>query len=243
VDYVIGFTEFLGCKIDLSKKPLIPRPETEFWVEKAIKDIKTTKFSIVKKGKRKNELKILDIFSGSGCIGIAVLKHIYCATVDFAEKNKKFLEQIKINCRINGININKKEIHPVKCRKAAIPPKARLFNRVKIIQSDIFSKIGERYDYIFANPPYIAEIRKNKIQKSVLKFEPKSALFGGKDGLLYINKFLKDAKKFLKPKDRIFMEFDSLQKKEIEKIIKKYNYKNYEFRRDQYGRWRWVVIT
>jgi len=138
VDYVIGFTEFLGCKIDLSKKPLIPRPETEFWVEKAIKDIKTTKFSIVKKGKRKNELKILDIFSGSGCIGIAVLKHIYCATVDFAEKNKKFLEQIKINCRINGININKKEIHPVKCRKAAIPPKARLFNRVKIIQSDIF---------------------------------------------------------------------------------------------------------
>ena len=217
VDYVIGFTEFLGCKIDLSKRPLIPRPETEYWVEKALA-----------------EFRILDMFAGSGCIGLAVLKNIKNAFLVFAEKDKKAIEQIKINCKLNKID-----------------PK-----RYKIIQSDIFGKIRGKYDYIFANPPYIADYRRNpstrlrailrnRIQKSVLKYEPKAALFGGRDGLFYIRKFLKQAPSFVKSSEgrgKIFMEFSPEQKKETEKLLDKYNYKNYKFHRDQYGKWRWVMI-
>jgi len=225
IDYVIGFTNFLGCKIDLSKKPLIPRQETEFWVQEAIKHILTCSSlsGCVVCGVKK-EIKILDIFSGSGCIGIAILKNIKNVKCDFAEKDKKLLEQIKINLKINQ------------------PSSKASAWRSKIIQSDIFSNIKGKYDYIFSNPPYIAKTRKNKIQKSVLKYEPKTALFGGKDGLFYIRKFLKDAKNYLRPEGKIFMEFDSPQKKEIEKVIKKYKYSSYEFHRDQYGRWRWVEI-
>ncbi|MBI2113194.1 MAG: methyltransferase, partial [Candidatus Wildermuthbacteria bacterium] len=122
VDYIIGFTEFLGCKIDLSKRPMIPRPETEYWVEKAIQELWKS---------RSASVWCLDLFAGSGCIGIAVLGHIPFARVDFGEKEKKFADQIKINATLNRID-----------RK-----------RYRVFQSDVFSKIPYKYDYIFANPP------------------------------------------------------------------------------------------
>lgn len=245
LDYVIGFTDFLGCKIDLSQKPLIPRQETEFWVEKAISDIY---FNF--KSFQNRSISVLDMFSGSGCIGLAIMRHIKNAKVDFIDSQKNCLKQIKINCKLN--NISKK--------------------RYKIIKSDIFSSSSLRgaplrrgdeaiygsglpcpaiggarndgfgYNYIFSNPPYIAKTKINKVGKSVLKYEPKQALFGGADGIFYINKFLKQAKNYLMPMGKIFMEFSPEQKKEIEKLLKKYNYKTYKFHKDQYGKYRWVMI-
>ena len=228
VDYVIGFTEFLDCKIDLSKKPLISRPETEFWVEKAIEEIKNRKPFGTAQGKI---LRILDMFAGSGCIGLAVLKHIKNTEVIFVDIDKNNLEQIKINCKLNGID--KK--------------------RCKFIQSNIFKGLNPssrrliraKYDFVFANPPYIPdyEILRNRIQKSVLRYESKKALFGGKDGLFYIKKFLKGAKKQLNSGGKIFMEFDSPQKNKIETLLKKYRYKDWQFNQDQYGKWRWVAVV
>ena len=210
IDYVVGFVNFLGCRIDLLKRPFIPRPETEFWVEQAIQKIQNPRFCI------------LDMFAGSGCIGIALLKACpeLCRRVDFAEKEKKFLEQIKINAKLNGIDSK----------------------RYQVIQSDIFSNIKGKYDYIFANPPYIAESKKSKVQKSVLENEPRSALFGGEKGLKYIRKFLKEAKNHLSPSGKIYMEFDSFQKPQISKIMRPHNFANIEFFRDQYKKWRDVVI-
>ena len=100
VDYLIGFVEFAGCKIDLSSKPLIPRPETEHWILLAIEEIKKYRSS----PKRDLSIRCLDMFSGSGCIGIAVLKHIFQAHVDFAENEKKFLQQIQLNLKKNRIS-------------------------------------------------------------------------------------------------------------------------------------------
>ena len=230
LDYVIGFTEFLKCRIALSKKPLIPRPETEYWVEKVIEDIKRPVVkNTLSRTFHDGQIRVLDMFAGSGCIGIAILKHIKNSLCDFVDQDKNCLEQIKINLKLNKIN-----------------PK-----RYKIIKSNVFEQINPpsvrlqqtRYDYIFANPPYIAKTRKNKIQKTVLEFEPKVALFGGNDGLFYIRKFLKSAKIYLKIGGRVYMEFDCAQKKEIEKLVKKYKYSEFEFHKDQHDRWRWVFIV
>jgi release factor glutamine methyltransferase len=211
LDYVIGFTEFLGCKIDLSKKPLIPRFETEYWVELAMETIK----------KQQGNIKMLDVFSGSGCIGVAMLAHCKQVKVTFVDSQINCIEQIKISCKIN--NISKK--------------------RYTIIQSDIFKNVTDSYDYIFANPPYIPTTRKSKVQKSVVRYEPKKALFGGNDGLFYIRKFLAAVKNFLNPGGKIYMEFDPPQKNQIEILLKKYGYKDWEFRKDQYGKFRYVAVN
>ncbi|MBI2644210.1 MAG: peptide chain release factor N(5)-glutamine methyltransferase [Candidatus Wildermuthbacteria bacterium] len=213
LDYVIGSVQFLGCKIDLSKGPFIPRPETEYWVERVVEEIK---YQI---SNTKYKIQVLDLFAGSGCVGIAILKHVPHAVLDFVEKSKKFGEQIKINAEINRIDSK----------------------RYRILQSNVFSNIAGKYDYIFANPPYIAESRKNRVQKSVLQWEPKSALFGGKDGLRYIRVLLQRAQDHLAPGGKLYMEFDSFQKNAIAKLLHKFGWEHFAFFRDQYGKWRYAV--
>lgn len=212
VDYVIGFTDFFGCRIDLSQKPLIPRSETEYWAEQAIEEIKKDK---------KESLRCLDVFAGSGCVGIAVLKHVSGARVDFAEKYSHWCGQIRVNLTLNHI----------------------ASARWRVIQSDVFSRVKGKYDYIFANPPYIAESRLKKVQPSVAKWEPKQALFAGRDGLAFIEKFLSQAKHHLNPGGKIWMEFDSWQKPAIDRLLKHYGYAHFDLRKDQYKKWRSIYIT
>lgn len=167
------------------------------------------------------KFKILDIFAGSGCIGIAILKNFKNSFLDFVDIDNRAIEQIKINFKLNKISKS----------------------RYKIYKSNLFEKLkGKKYDYIFANPPYVAIERIREVQPSVLKYEPKKAILAGKRGLFYIRKFLKEAKDHLKEKGEIFMEFDPFQKSEIEKILRKQGYKNLEFFKDQFKKWRFLKV-
>jgi len=216
VEYEKGYTKFLNCKIDLRNRVFIPRIETEFWVKKAFKNCKLQIANCKLK-----KVKILDIFAGSGCIGIAVLKNIKNSRVDFADIDKRAIEQIKINLKLSRIS-----------------PK-----RYKIYQSNLFEKIkNKNYDYIFANPPYVAKEKIKEVQPSVLRYEPRRAILGGKKGLFYIRKFLKEAKKFLKPDGTIYFEFDPEQKNEISNILRKENYKNFKFFKDEFKKYRFVKV-
>ncbi|MFZ2522669.1 MAG: peptide chain release factor N(5)-glutamine methyltransferase [Minisyncoccia bacterium] len=209
VGYIIGFADFLGCKIDLTKRPLIPRPETEFWVEKAIKEM----------NKSKTPKMCLDMFSGSGCVGILVLKNCPNVKMDFSDSEMAMIMQIKINCKQNKVNNSK----------------------IRTIKSDIFENIVDKYDYIFANPPYISENKKSEVEKSVLDFEPNNALFGGSDGLLYIKKFLEQAEKHLNKGGKIYMEFGYNQKGDVSRILKDNSFTQTQFYKDQFGKWRYLV--
>jgi len=205
--------KFLNCQIDLSKHNFSPRIETEFWVAKEIKNLKS-------KNKNCNpKIKILDIFAGTGCIGIAILKNIENSDLDFADISENAFLQIKINLELNKIKEGRGMIY-----------KSNLFEKLK----------GQKYDFIFANPPYVALDRISEVQIGVLKKEPLVALFAGKDGLVIIERFFKKAKKHLNPGGKIFLEFDPLQKEKINKILERENLKA-EFKKDQFGKIRWVA--
>lgn len=211
LSYVIGFAPFLNTTIDVSKHPLLPRVETEFWVHRALGHIDKSK-----------KLNILDIFSGSGCIGIALLKSLPKARLTFAEKNSRYIEQIEINLRMNSIAPD----------------------RAELVESNIFSSIqGQgKYDYIFANPPYISKERVAEVESSVLDWEPESALFAPDNGLFYIKKLLREAPLHLAPGSTLFIEFDSWQKESIENYVnnrsQQLKYRHIEFWKDQYKKWR-----
>lgn len=201
---------FINCQIDVSRKVFSPRIETEFWVSEAIKEIK----------KIKKPVEILDIFSGTGCIGIAALVACpeLCRGVDFVDIDQEAIKQIKINLKANRI------------------PKAKY----KIYKSHLFEKIkNKKYDFILANPPYVALDRTYEVQKEVLETEPHIALFAGKDGLVCIKRFFDKVKNYLKPKGMIFLEFDPRQKEEIEKILQNRGFK-FIFSKDQFGKYRWL---
>lgn len=204
-EYTKGYKYFLGIKIDLSLRPLIPRGETEYWVSSILKEIK--------KG-----AKCLDLFSGSGCIGVSVLKNIEDSCVDFGEIEDKFIEQIKIN--LNGFNKN----------------------RYRIIKTDIFLNIKNKYDYILANPPYVAEERIKEVGEDVLEFEPHVALFSGKKGMNAIIELINKGFNYLNENGLLVIEHDESQKEAIEELILKNKYSRFEFCKDQFDQYRFVKI-
>ena len=99
--YVIGHIPFLHTKIYLDSQPLIPRPETEFWVENAITEIQSMSLP---------SPKILDLCAGSGCIGIAVAKALPSSIVHFAEIEESHHQTILKNCTENKIDHSRIQI-------------------------------------------------------------------------------------------------------------------------------------
>lgn len=211
VAYIIGYVDFLHTKIDLSFRPLIPRDETEFWLEHVINDLQQVK----------NEpLRFLDMFSGSGCIGIALLAHFPNGSVTFTDIAQTSLDQIKRNISINNFEERNYEI----------------------LCSDVFSNLSGSYDYIFANPPYIARSKRHLTQDSVLDHEPHEALFAGDEGLHYVKELIDTGDNFLNPNGEIYIEFDPWQKSQLELYLSGSSIWNRRFFNDQYHHPRMLTL-
>jgi len=93
--YLIGSVPFLNTTIYLDSHPLIPRTETEYWVEKIIIHLQTL---------TNTSIRVLDLCAGSGCIGVAVLKAIPSTIVNFVEIDDSHHSTIRKNIEKNGIN-------------------------------------------------------------------------------------------------------------------------------------------
>lgn len=211
--YVIGWVDFLGARIDLSEHPLIPRPETEWWTEQLIAMLKEQRGSDA-------PLRILDLFAGSGAIGIALARAFPHATVASADISEAAIRSVRTNANANACD-----------------------DRVAAIRSDLFSAIDGVFDVIVANPPYIDPKHPETVEPSVLAHEPHEALFGGERGLATIARFLSDAPTFLVPGGAIAMEFGLGQEHAIAEIAAELPFVSIQIKDDQYGIPRWLLAA
>jgi HemK-like putative methylase len=202
-EYLLGQVLFCDAKIDLSLRPMIPRPETEFWVRQAIEDISN--------GMSAYTLRVLDLFSGSGNVGLAMLKHFDEATVDMIEYDPKLKEQIEISVEKNQIKKT----------------------RVRVLTGDTWEGAVGTYDYIFAVPPYVPKEMEEEVMKELTAETPLS-FFDKEDGYYYHKQVLSRAKEFLKEDGILYLEFDITQRETIEKLAVENGFTGYHFLKDPY---------
>lgn len=212
IQYIIGESDFFGLTLKVTSHTLIPRPETEELVQLVLDE--------VAKRDEKN-LQILDIGTGSGCIAIALAKHLPEAKVSAMEVSEEALKTAKENAKLNEVDIN--------------------FILEDILQ---MKSLPDVYDIIVSNPPYVRLSEKELMQSNVLDFEPDLALFvDDQDPLLFYRIIAKLAKSHLTPKGKLFFEINEYLGEEMVMLLKNEGYQDVQLVQDVYGKNRMLKGT
>ena len=189
LQYITHYQEFMGIKFEVNENVLIPQPDTEVLVEKTIKIVQKC---YPKKDNR--NIKILDLCTGSGAIAISLKKYLPSVQVFASDISKKALEIAKTNAKKNDVQI-------------------------KLIQSNMFENINEKFDIIVSNPPYIKTDEITKLSNQVQN-EPRLALDGGKDGLDFYRIIQKNIKNYLYENGILLMEIGYDQGQAVASMFK-----------------------
>jgi len=220
-EYILGLADFLGCRIDLSQRPMVPRDETAHWVKRVIEE-----------WKNKGSITALDAYAGSGNIGIALAKHLPEAHITFNELDKNLLPQIAKSLELNGIDA---KLAPLENPAGTVTNKktSSLMGRATLIAGDSLEKITGTFDIICANPPYVDPAGEADMDPE-MHYEPRIAFFGSSDGFAHHRELIKDGKKYLTPRGVLYVECDMTQVEELKKILANTDW-NWEFWNDPYG--------
>jgi release factor glutamine methyltransferase len=212
VAYLTGHKEFFGLKFAINKHVLIPRPETELIVETALNALRATSHAL-----------IIDIGTGSGAIAISIAKNAPNATVIATDISKSALKLAEHNAKLNDVDDR------IIFEQADLYPKK--------VRSQIFGMC-----IITANLPYLPTKVWQKAMPDVKKFEPKSALVGGQDGLKYYDElFHQIVERNIKA--TIICEIDPSQKRSFPRLAKRHFPKaTTEIKNDLAGRPRAVIV-
>lgn len=211
-EYVLGYVDFCGAHIDLSLHPMIPRPETAFWVTRAIEELK------LKYGEE--PLRLADIFAGAGNVGLALLANLPHATVDICELDPKLKEQVEINLDKNKIEDGRARV---------------------IIASDIQGLEG-KYDAILAVPPYVPYEALPDLDREMIEHEPHLAFFAHDDGHEFHKILIDSAWDYLNEGGTLYMEADMDHNDAIREMVKGTKWSKLEFWPDPYGATPNVVL-
>ena len=209
--YLLGEWEFYGLPLYVDKNVLIPRDDTCAVVSLAINHALFL-------GK---DPRILDLCTGSGCIGLAIASRVKDARVTLADISKDALAVAKKNITRNHLSC-----------------------KVSCIQADALGKpavfLG-KFDMIVSNPPYITTQEMEELPVSVSNYEPRLALHGGDDGLVFYEAIAKNYAQALKPGGLLAFEFGMGQGDDVCRILEENKYTILERTRDYNDRERAVI--
>lgn len=169
LQYITGTQDFMGLTFKVNENVLIPRYDTEILVDTALKVLKTYD---------KSSISVCDMCTGSGCIGISIVKLGNISDVTCVDISKAALEVAKENANINDAN------------------------NIHFVNSDLFEAFDEgenavKFDFIISNPPYIRSDEIEGLMREVRLHEPRLALDGDDNGLKFYNIITKEAAKRL----------------------------------------------
>ncbi len=212
IQYILEVTEFYGLPFIVNENVLIPRPETEELVDLIINSER-------RENREDRKVSILDIGTGSGCIAISLAKHLSNAEVFAIDVSEKALEVAKKNAALNNVAIT-------------------------FLLKDILKveNLGQQFDTIVSNPPYVRNLEKAAINPNVLDYEPHVALFVADiDALLFYRKITQLAKLHLKPKGKLYFEINQYLGIETIALVESFGFKNVTLQKDIYGNDRMIV--
>lgn len=191
IQYITNNQEFMKMNFYVDKNVLIPQPDTEILVEETIKIA----------DEMKEKIDVLDICTGSGCIGISLIKNLEnLNSITLSDVSEEALNVAKKNYE-NNIDEDIK---------------------VKFINSNMFENIKDKYNIIVSNPPYVETKEIEKLSNEV-KNEPYIALDGGEDGLKFYKILINESYKFLKEDGYLCLEIGYNQKQKVEELIEQSN--------------------
>lgn len=209
--YVLGEWDFYGLRLEVNKNVLIPRDDTCAVTELAIRNALFLE----------QAPRILDLCTGSGCIGLAIASRVKDARVTLADISKDALAVAKRNVA-----------------------SAHMTGRVSCIQADALSKAPAflgKFDMIVSNPPYVTAAEMEELPLSVRDFEPHLALLGGDDGLDFYRAITENYKTALKDGGYLCYEFGEDQGDSICRILEKNGFTIIERAKDFNDRERAVI--
>lgn len=214
LQYILGETEFYGLIFKVNPSVLIPRPETEELVDWVLKELRTIK-------NERAPLKILDIGTGSGCIPIALKKHLNIAELFAVDISADALETARKNSDLNQ-------------------------TPVTFIQDDILNPsndilINSQYAVIISNPPYVTFSEKEQMQPNVLEHEPHTALFvPDNDPLVFYRAIADFAHSHLEKSGYLFLEINENLGAKTWTLLQDRGFRDIELRQDLPGKDRMI---
>lgn len=209
LQYILGETEFFGLKFKVDPNTLIPRPETEELVGWILEDIEKSDIN--------NQLNILDIGTGSGCIAISLARNLTDASVSAIDVSAEALSIASENSLLNEVS-------------------------VKLVQTNILQaeSLPEKFNIIVSNPPYVRELEKAEMHRNVLENEPDLALYvSDEDPLIFYKKITQLAYQNLPIGGSLYFEINQYLSRETEAIMKNEGFYT-SLRKDIFGNFRMI---